>query len=297
MPEPSPPSPSPAARDRLLGWGCAALLLLVWVSFHLMSRLTARQAMTPWDVAALRYTGAFLAVLPLLAWRGWPRIPPRRLPAILVFAALGFPLCAYAGYRLAPAAEGATVMAAGLPVAAALLGLLAGQGWIGGRRALSLGIVTAGCLVLGQATSGVWEGAWKGDLLFLAAVTFWAVYTILVQRWRLPALDATIAIGLLAAPAYLPVWWLFLPSTLAEAPWRAVLVQGLFHGVGAAVVAGLLYTQAVRSLGAGPTTMIGAAVPALAALVAWPWLGEVLPPAGILGVVLVSAGMLLGIRR
>ena len=41
--------------------------------------------------------------------------------------------------------------------------------------------------------------------------------------------------------------------------------------------------------------MIGAAVPALSALAAWPLLGEALPPLGLLAVLLVSAGMVLGV--
>ena len=44
--------------------------------------------------------------------------------------------------------------------------------------------------------------------------------------------------------------------------------------------------------------MIGAAVPALSALsalAAWPLLGEALPPLGLLSVLLVSAGMVLGV--
>ena len=83
-----------------------------------MSRFTTRQSLTSWDVAALRYAGSFVCVLPLLAWRGLPRIPPPQVAAVLVFAGLGFPILAYLGYRFAPAAHGATVMAAGLPVVA-----------------------------------------------------------------------------------------------------------------------------------------------------------------------------------
>ena len=48
---------TPERRDRLLGWLCAGGLLVVWVSFHLMARLTSRQSLTSWDVAALRYGG------------------------------------------------------------------------------------------------------------------------------------------------------------------------------------------------------------------------------------------------
>jgi len=41
------------------------LLLFVWVSFHLVSRFSTAQAMTSWDVAALRFAGAFFTVLPI----------------------------------------------------------------------------------------------------------------------------------------------------------------------------------------------------------------------------------------
>jgi drug/metabolite transporter (DMT)-like permease len=271
------------------------LLLFVWVSFHLVSRFSTAQAMTSWDVAALRFAGAFFTVLPIVLWRGPPRIAPGRALAVLVFAGFGFPLGAFAGYQLAPAAHGATVMAAGLPVGTALLGSAFGLARIGGRRALSLCVVVAGSVLLAVATGGAWEGAWKGDLLFLGAVLSWSVYTVMVQRWRLPALDTMLAVGLAAAPVYLPVWWFALPSTIERPPAAAVLFQTIFQGAFAAVLAGLLYTKAVRLIGPGPTTMIGAVVPALSALAAWPLLGEALPPLGLLAVLLVSAGMVLGV--
>ncbi len=265
------------------------------MSFHVIGRLAQRQSLTGWDVAALRFAGAFLTALPFLFWRGWPRIAPRRLPAIMVFAGFGFPILAYVGYQHAPAAHGATIMAAGLPVAATLLGLVAGQEQFSWRKMASLGIVVAGSLLLTAVTSSAFDGAWRGDLIFLVAITSWAVYTVLVQRWKLPALDATLVIALLAAPLYLPVWWLLLPSGMAQASWGAILFQLVFHGCGASVLAGILYTSTVAAIGAGPTTMMGAVVPALAALIAWPLLGEALPPLGVVAVLVVSAGTLLGV--
>jgi len=292
---PAPPSAEEARRQLLIGWICAGLLLLVWTGFHLVSRFVVRDGLTPWDVAMLRYGGAFLCVLPLLALRGLPRIAPRRLPAILLFAGFGFPIGAYAGYQLAPAAHGATVMAAGLPAVTALLGLAAGLGRLTRRRLAGLAVIIAGSVLLAWTTSGAWAGAWRGDLLFLAAVSSWAVYTLLVQRWTLPALDTTIALGLLAAPVFLPIWLFALPSGMASASWGVILSQAAFQGAGAAVVAGILYTRSVAALGPAATTMIGAAVPALVAITAWPLLGEALSPLAILAVLLVSGGMLLGI--
>lgn len=286
--------PADLARERRIGWLCAALLLLVWACFHLVSRFVVRDTLTSWDVAALRYGGAFLCVLPIVALRGLPRIAPRRLPAVLAFAGFGFPLLAYAGYHHAPAAHGATIMAAGLPAVTALLGVLAGMNRLRPRQALGLGVIVPGSLMLAGVSGGDWAEAWRGDLLFLAAVSSWGVYTLLVQRWALPALDTTVAIGLAAAPVYLPVWWLFLPSGLSAASWGAILGQAAFQGGAAAVLAGMLYTRSVAALGPSATTMIGAAVPGLVALAAWPLLGEALGAPALAAILLVSAGMLLG---
>lgn len=292
-----PSSTEDRRRQKLVGWICAGLLLLVWTAFHLVSRFIVRDGLTPWDVAMLRYAGAFLCVLPLLAVRGLPRIAPRRLAAVMVFAGFGFPLGAYAGYQLAPAAHGATVMAAGLPAMTALFGAAAGLVAVTARRIAGLGIIILGSVMLAWLTSGAWEGAWRGDLIFLAAVSSWSVYTLLVQRWALPALDTTIAIGLVAAPVFLPIWWFALPSSMASASWGAILSQAVFQGAGASVIAGILYTRSVAALGPTVTTMIGAVVPALVALTAWPLLGEALSLPAILAVLTVSAGMVVAMSR
>jgi drug/metabolite transporter (DMT)-like permease len=133
--------------------------------------------------------------------------------------------------------------------------------------------------------------------LFLTAVTGWAVYTLLVQRWRLRAIEATLTVALLTGPLYLPVWYLALPSNIAQASWQVIVTQAAFHGGGSVILAGFFDTRCVALLGPGPTTMIGAAVPALAALLAWPLLGEALSPAALLAVGVVCAGLALAVLR
>ena len=105
-----------AARERPLltaraqGLLCAVGVLLIWAGFLLTSRLSQAQAFTPWDVAALRYTGAFLAALPLLAWRGLPAVPIGRALVLTALAAFIFPIGAYWGFHFAPAAHGAVLL-------------------------------------------------------------------------------------------------------------------------------------------------------------------------------------------
>lgn len=282
-------------ETRRLGWFCTIAVVLIWVGFQLTGRVAARSPLTAWDVGALRYVGAFLAVLPILALRGLPRMAPHRLAAVVATAGIGFPLCAYAGFTLAPAAHAAVIMSAGLPIATSLLAWLFLREVPSRARLISLGGVLAGALLLAFEAGPAMSGAWRGDICYAGAAFSWAAYTLLVRRWRLPALEATLAVGLYAALIYLPVWWLLLPSAVAEASLGIMLVPVFYHGVLAAVVAGLFYTRSVTILGPGPITLSAGTVPALVAVLAWLLLDEQLGPAGIAGVAFASAGLVWGV--
>ena len=279
--------------ERRQGLLCALGVLLIWTGFLLFSRLSAAQSLTSWDVAALRYAGAFLLILPLLARRGWPLLPPWRAMALTATGAFGFALCAYAGFGYAPAAHAAVLQPGLLPfLAAATWWFAFNEPW-GRRRTVSLVLVAAGMALLASDTFGSHPGAWRGDLLFIAACSCWTGYMYLIRRWRVPAFEATGVLAILAAPIYLPVWWVALPSTMGAASPGVVAFQLAYQGF-AMVVAGLLFTQAVVKLGAPLTSTITALTPVLVVLGAWPLLGEALGAAGAAGVGLVTLGIAAG---
>jgi len=286
-----------AARERRAGFACAFLVLFIWSGFILVSRAGATGVLTPWDLAALRHAVAFAVLAPFAAGGALARVPWPRAVALGVFAGLGFPLCAYAGFSLAPAAHGAVLLPGALPFATALVARL----WLGERvgrdKAVSLGLVAGGIACLAGVGFLATPGAWRGDVLFLAGTTSWAVFTLLVRRWGVTALEATVAVGTVCAPLYLPVWALLLPSRIDQASWGEIAFQGAYQGGLAMVIASLLYTRALVALGPTKLAFFTAVVPALAAVAAWPILGERLGPSAMLGVVLVTAGMLHGVLR
>jgi drug/metabolite transporter (DMT)-like permease len=291
------PSPSPASRERRIGLACAFSVLFIWAGFILVSRFSAKGLLTSWDMAALRFGGAFLAVLPLAIRHGGPRLTLGQAAVIVGTAALGFPLLAFAGFRFAPASHGGVMLPGMLPLQTALLlWLILGERWTRGRL-VSLSLVAIGVALLAQETFGEHPGAWRGDLLLLAAGFSWSIFTLMVRIWRVSALQTTLGIALYAAPVYLPIWYLFLPSRLSAAPLGEVLFQFAYQGTLAVVVAGFLFTRALIALGPMAVTAITAVVPALAALAAWPLLGEPLGAAGLTGVGLVTAAMLLGVAE
>lgn len=283
------------ARERRIGYICAFSVLGVWASFLLSSRLAGTQPFTSWDVGLLRYVSSCLAALPLIWWLGFPRLPPFRLAAILATAGFGFPLFAFAGFGFAPVAHGGVMMPGTLPFLAAALAALFLDEAFSRRRLLALVVVACGMGLLASDTFGDHPGSWRGDILFLCGSLCWATYTVLVRRWRIPAATATLAIAFWPVFLFAPLWWLALPSNLAAVPAGAILYQFLFQGVIAVLVAGFLFTRAVNALGPARTTAVTSLVPALAALAAWPLLGEALGPAGLAGVACATLGMILAV--
>jgi len=135
-----------------------------------------------------------------------------------------------------------------------------------------------------------------GDLLFLCGSVLWAVFTLLLRRYPVPPLTAAVSTTLGSAILYLPVWWFFLPSTLGQAPVAEIAIQAGYQGILVVFVAMLLYTYAVRSLGAQTVTLLMAIVPGLAAVAAVPVLGEPLSMFTLAGLAAVTMGALLAAR-
>jgi drug/metabolite transporter (DMT)-like permease len=164
-------------------------------------------------------------------------------------------------------------------------------------------IVVGGLLVGGSSLRSAFDGGstWKGDLLFLAAGMVWSLYGVLCRRWRVGAVDATLAIALGCLLGYVPLFAIAaglgaLPTGLTVAPWTEIVFQAVYQGGFSMLVAGLAFTQVVATFGPVRTTMVTAMVPVLAALSAVPLLGEPLGAAALGGLVCVSCGLLLGLR-
>jgi drug/metabolite transporter (DMT)-like permease len=286
-----------AAADKS-GWLAVFATLCIWIGFILVSRVGGRGMLTGWDVAALRFgTGGLIALCFL------PRVTLPPLKIVLLFSLFGgiaYACFVYSAFRLAPAAHAAILLPGALPFETALIA----WAWLGHkpsrRQRLALACVFAGIVLTAADTlaRGPQLTGWQivGDLLFLCGSSSWAIFTLLLRRHPLPPLTTTVATALGAAAIYLPLWWLFLPSTLNIAPAGEIVMQALYQGVLVVFVAMLLYAQAVRHLGAQTVALIMAVVPAVAALAAVPLLDEPLSLLALTGLSAVTVGALLGAR-
>jgi drug/metabolite transporter (DMT)-like permease len=289
-------------RQIITGYLSAALVVLIWSGFIVVSRIGGKGTLNAFDITALRFGVAGLLLAPVMIWRGIGALTLQRLAVLTVFAGFGYALLAYSAFRFAPAAHGSILLPGALPFEAAIFAALLLGERPDRRRQLALALIALGiaCLAVQSLAVPVVAGphgpVWVGDLLFLGASSCWALFTVLVRRWQVSAIDAAVGVQVGAMVAYLPVYLLWLPKSIAAAPWSEILLQGVYQGVLASFVAMALYTRATRAVGATQVATMMAVVPALSALLAVPLLGEALTPALTAGIALVTFGALLGSR-
>lgn len=308
---------------KTIGIASAVITIAIWTSFIVVARFMALKSLTPLDIVFCRIVGAALVLLPwgyflVRKMRAdnpsadtslWISPLPLKLTVLLgLFGGVGYAVLAYSAFTFAPAAHGSVLMPGLLPLTTALLSvLLLGESLSRGRK-LGLFLIFCGGLLVGGAS--IWQAyadsasgsqVWKGDVLFVTASSCWAFYTVLCRKHRLDAVPTTIAVIVFCVLAFLPVYALLvasgvLVSKLANAPMWEILFQTFWQGMGSVVISGIAFTQMIRYFGPVRSTMLTAIVPGLSALGAVIFLGEPLGMNLIMGLSLVTLGIVVGVR-
>jgi drug/metabolite transporter (DMT)-like permease len=222
-----------------------------------------------------------------------------------VFGGLCYAALVYSGFFYAPAAHASVLLPGSLPLWTTLLAAFILGTPVTPVRALGLAFIIGGDLLVGGASLlRAFEGGevWKGDLLFMTAALCWASYSVLARRHALDAVRATAAITVFGLMSYVPLYGLLLAldvvqSHLPSAPLGEVLFQMMFQGVGSVVISGVTFTRMIQYFGPIRSTMITALVPGLSALGAVIFLHEPLHWNLLAGLVLVTVGILFGVRK
>ena len=281
-----------------LGVTAAVIIVFIWSGWLIVSKVGADSALTIFDIAALRFGLSALISLPIvLYYKPWRGMPIHRMAVMAVLAGVPYVLLGYAAFTFAPAAYGGVFMNGVLPAMTLALGwfwLKERPRWsqVGGAALIIAGAVLAAM----DAINGSVSGAWIGALLFLVAASWFSVYLILNRLWQVTPLQVLLVISVLSGLIYVPIWYFFLPSNLAEAPASQILLQGTYQLLPNLVGLNLL-TLAVRNVGASVSAAIMSAVPSLGAILGLVLLGETLGAMTWAGIVVLSLGILMTALR
>jgi drug/metabolite transporter (DMT)-like permease len=305
--------------SRTVGVAAAVVTVAIWTGFIIIGRASAAHTLLPFDLALLRILGAALVAVPLALWLthrrgaakqdtsllGQSPLPWRPTLAVGLSGGLIYSFLCYAGFFYAPAAHASVLMPGIQPLWAALLAMpLLGERLTRGRL-YSLGLILLGGLVVGAASlhaalTGS-AGVWRGDLIFLLAGVFWALYGVLARRYRMDPVPTTLAMSVFAAVTYVPLYVVLvglgvIPTHLAQASWMEIGTQLLFQGILLVIVAGITFVTMIQMFGPVRSTMVTALVPGLSAVGAMLFLHEPLGLNTVIGLILVTSGIVLGVR-
>jgi drug/metabolite transporter (DMT)-like permease len=293
---------APTASRPAIGFACGILSALIWGVQSVVSRQSVADGLSAGDVTILRFLAAALVLLPFALQRLRP-FPVGRLGwkrALILTAIVGpsYSMILVGGVHFAPALHSAVISPGLIPVATALLAFLALGERTSPLRLAGLGIIVAGIALFSyeaMANTPTREGAWIGDLLFVAIALLWSVFGLLARRWGADAVEVTMATCLLSLPL-LPLVALLQPVNLLAVPLPAVALQALYQGVIVGAVALFLYTKAVAVLGAARAALFLPLVPIVTALASAALLGERASALELSGMALAVGGMVLALK-
>ncbi|MGC1505858.1 MAG: DMT family transporter [Sulfitobacter sp.] len=288
----SPPS-------QVTGYAAAWTIVLVWSFWLIVSRVANDSGLTVYDLAAMRYGLASLIALPLcLYYKPWRGLRMFQIAVLSFILGPVYILCVFSGFQYAPAAHGGIFMNGVLPLISIIFGVILFRANPSLRQVSGAGLIFVSAVVLawdGSVTSS--KGAWIGDLLFIIGAMFFASYVILSERWQLTAMQIIFCGTVVNALLYLPVWAIWLPSGLADAPTGPLLLQAVYQGFVPNLIGLLFIAHASRNIGTANTSSILAAVPGGGGILGALILGESLSWISILAIALLTVGLLISVRR
>ena len=285
----------PSHSDAVRGLLAALAVVVFWSGFNLVSRFGATTSFTPFDIAAMRYGVSGTIALPFflrfVPMRDWPR------HAVLAcVGGLAYGLCVYWGFAFAPSAHAGVFVNGGIPFWTIVIMAVTSGFRIARPTVVALLLSTAGLLLIGfeSLLAPARANEWIGDLLFLTAALAWAIFGLLMRRWQVKPQFGILGIASFSALVFMPIYLLWLPSSIGAASWGEIALQCVYQGVIASMLAAGFYSYAVQKVGAGEASMMLALVPAFTAIGAFLILDEALGATTIVGIVVVSVGALLG---
>ncbi len=303
--------PRAPGRSAAVSTGIASpyLLLTVTSFFWALNWVIGKAVVgtiSPLTLTFVRWAVAVAAMMPfaLPAIRAnWPAVKRHwRLIAWIGFWGTGLHNAfAYVGLQYTTATNGLMLNSA-IPVLIILTGWILYRDTITALQALGVAVSLAGVLAIlarGDAAVLAAFSLNRGDLIVLAGMVFWAVYTVLLRRKppEIPGLALLAccgSVGVLLLAPLAAVELLFLDGHVAFTP--GSLAAMLYVGTFPSFVGYVFWNRAVSEVGSNVAGIFVHLMPVFGTLLAWFFLGERLEAYHVVGIALILGGIWLTAR-
>lgn len=274
----------------------ALFSVIVWGATFVSTKVLITQGLTPAEIFLLRFSMAYLCILPLA--RG--RLLARSWRDEALLAAAG--ICGGSIYFLtenmalefAPASNVSLIVCTAPVWTALVMSLTDRSERMSRHQALGAAVAFAGMVLVVLNGRFVLHLSPRGDLLALAAAWLWVFYSMIVKRLadRYPALFITRKVFFYGLLTILPVF-AFRPFAVTGEMLGRPAVWGnlLFLGLVASMLCYLLWNAAMHRLGAVRTTNYIYLNPLVTILTAALCIDERITPVALAGAALILFGM------
>lgn len=275
------------------GYIFTVITMLIWGSFSLLSRLSAKWNIQVWDILALRFGLAALILLPILIYKKDYRfLFDYRAVILACVGSIGYCVFVYSGFFYAPVVHGVVLLNGLFPVFTAILSYLFLKQPFDLNSKLSIAIISLTVLLMGGLMLQTGQHFNQGAIFFIGSAMCWAVFSILLKRWTFTAWQAMVSLAVWSAVLYLPFYVIFVKSQFSTVAWQHLAVQGVFHSVIVVIIATLSYAKAVEKIGVLKAGTIANIAPFAAAVLAVPLLNEPLNMVMLCGLIGMAVGAL-----
>ncbi len=249
---------------------------------------------SPSDLVVHRFVWPGLLLLPLFVQSSANRFGAFGWGRAVALTVLGGPALAfvsYFGFQHVPLGHGAVIQ----PSSAALGGIVLAAWALGEplprRRVFGAVAIVLGLIVLaGEAATTIGAQGLIGDFAFALAGLMFATFGMLLRRWRISPVRATIVMSVMSL-ALIPVHALLVGyERMSALGFTENLVQAMVQGALAGAGATYLFTRSVELLGASRAAVFPSLVPAFTLLVGYLALGEIPTLAQFAGLAIVLYG-------
>ncbi len=248
--------------------------------------------MSPLVLALHRYVWPGLVLLPFLATSGLRDLGGigwRRGFALAAFGGLPLALLSYLGYLFVPLGHGGIIQPSCAALGGMILARVVLKEPLPARRVVGALVIVVGLAVIGaEAFRTIGAHGVGGDLLFVAAGCCFAVFGMLVRRWRVAAMQAVAVTSILSLVG-LPML-LFTFDNMVAAGFRENLFQAIVQGTLTGPAATYLFTRAIVLLGVSRAALFPSLVSPFVLLIGFVALGVVPSVSQLVGLVIVVAG-------
>jgi len=231
---------------------------------------------------------------------GLPRLTARQWLATFVlglFGVFAYNLFFMGALTRLPASRAALIIALNPAITMAISAVVLGER-LSARRWAGVALALFGVAVVvsrGDFSSFASGGVGAGELFMFAAVTSWALYTILGRKvlgglsplaaTNYAALWGTVLLGAVAAPQF---------DTLHPSQFDARLILSLLYlGVLGTALAFVWYYMSVKKVGASSASIFNNLVPVFGVAISVLVLGEALLPSMLIGGAIAIAGVMM----